>query len=99
MRSDNILIKSVGAHYPIAKAFLEGTPNPAGEKLNRRIDIRIAQITTEPIKIQYEEPIVSPFMAESAGEKINLHQHYNCSNNRTNRWFYEQFHVFEAFFR
>lgn len=74
LRSENILIKSVGAHYPIAKAFLEGTPNPAGEKLNRRVDIHIAQITTEPIKIQYDEPIVSQFMVESAGEKINLHR-------------------------
>lgn len=73
IRSDNLLIKSVGNSYPIAKAFLEGTPNPAGEKMNRRIDVRIENVTVEPIKVEYQAPEVSPFMVETAGEKINLH--------------------------
>ncbi len=73
LRSDNISIKSVGANYPIAKAFLDGSPNPTGEKLNRRVDMHIAKITTEPVKIQYDMPIVSQFMIEPAGDKINIH--------------------------
>jgi outer membrane protein OmpA-like peptidoglycan-associated protein/tetratricopeptide (TPR) repeat protein len=73
LRNENILIKSVGSSYPIAKINLNGTPNPAGVKMNRRVDVGIANITTEPIKVISDAPIVSQFMVESVGEKLNIH--------------------------
>jgi outer membrane protein OmpA-like peptidoglycan-associated protein len=73
LRNENILIKSVGSNYPIAKTMLNGVPNPAGVKMNRRIDVGIANITTEPIKIISDAPVVSQFMVESVGEKLNIH--------------------------
>jgi outer membrane protein OmpA-like peptidoglycan-associated protein len=73
LRNENVLIKSVGSSYPIAKTNLNGTPNPAGVKMNRRVDVGIANITTEPIKVISDAPVVSQFMVESVGEKLNIH--------------------------
>ena len=73
LQNQNIIIKSVGAAYPIAKIFIDGNPNPAGEKMNRRIDISIQNITNEPLKIVYEDPVVSQFMINPAGEKLKKH--------------------------
>ena len=71
--NENILIKSVGANYPVAKTFLDGNPNPAGEKMNRRIDLSILKQTTEPVKIVYDAPAVSQFMTEEKGDKLRRH--------------------------
>lgn len=73
LSNDNIIIKSVGAAYPVAKTFLDGNPNPAGEKLNKRIDLTLANVTTEPIKVTYEMPVMSEFMIDGLGEKIKKH--------------------------
>jgi outer membrane protein OmpA-like peptidoglycan-associated protein len=72
--SSSILIKSVGANYPVAKSFLEGVPNPAGEKMNRRVDLTVANVTTEPVKINYDMPTVSQFMVEPIGDIIKKHK-------------------------
>jgi outer membrane protein OmpA-like peptidoglycan-associated protein len=73
LQNENIVIKSVGAQYPIAVTYIENNPNPAGEKINRRIDVAIANQTTEPLKVTYDEPVVSQFMINKAGDKIKKH--------------------------
>ncbi len=73
LQNENITLKSVGALYPIAKVFIDGNPNPAGEKMNRRIDIAIANITTETVKITYDILTVSQFMVDLTGEKLKKH--------------------------
>jgi outer membrane protein OmpA-like peptidoglycan-associated protein len=73
LQNENIVIKSVGAQYPVAVTYIENNPNPAGEKVNRRIDIAITNQTTEPLKVTYEELVVSPFMINTAGDKIKRH--------------------------
>jgi outer membrane protein OmpA-like peptidoglycan-associated protein len=73
LQNENIVIKSVGAQYPVAVTYIENNPNPAGEKMNRRIDIAITNQSTEPLKVSYEEPVVSQFMVNRAGDKIKRH--------------------------
>jgi outer membrane protein OmpA-like peptidoglycan-associated protein len=73
LQNENIVIKSVGAQYPVAVTYIENNPNPAGEKMNRRIDIAIANQSTEPLKVTYDEPVVSQFMVNRAGDKIKRH--------------------------
>lgn len=73
LQNDNIALKSVGALYPVAKVFIDGNPNPAGEKMNRRIDIAIGNVTTEAVKINYDMPTVSQFMIDLTGEKLKKH--------------------------
>jgi outer membrane protein OmpA-like peptidoglycan-associated protein/tetratricopeptide (TPR) repeat protein len=73
LKNENIVLKSVGSLYPVAKIFIDGNPNPAGEKMNRRIDIAIANATNEAVKIAYEVPVVSQFMIDMTGEKFKKH--------------------------
>jgi len=46
---ENILLKSVGSNYPIARTELNGQPNPAGELMNKRIDFHFPNIADFPI--------------------------------------------------
>jgi outer membrane protein OmpA-like peptidoglycan-associated protein/tetratricopeptide (TPR) repeat protein len=73
LQNENIALKSVGALYPVAKIFIDGNPNPAGEKMNRRIDIAIANATNEAVKITYDAPTVSQFMVDLTGDKYKKH--------------------------
>jgi outer membrane protein OmpA-like peptidoglycan-associated protein len=73
LQNTNIILKSVGAAYPIARTELDGNINLAGEKMNRRIDILIRNVTTEPIKVSYDAPSVSQFMIDTRGDKWSKH--------------------------
>ncbi len=74
VRIDNITLKSVGSGYPIALTELEGTPNPAGEKMNKRIDIDLKNILNTPIDFQYNTPAVSELMVNKAGDVLKKHE-------------------------
>jgi hypothetical protein len=74
IRIDNITIKSVGSNYPMALTILEGTPNPAGEKMNKRIDIDLKNTANTPIDFQYNTPAVSELMVNRAGDVLKRHE-------------------------
>ncbi len=75
LKNENIVLKSVGSEYPIALTIVNGTPNPTGEKLNRRIDIDITDLSTPPtlINVNYAAPVVSTFMVNPAGDRLAVH--------------------------
>jgi outer membrane protein OmpA-like peptidoglycan-associated protein len=75
LTNEQILLKSVGSEYPLAMMRINGVQNPAGEKLNRRVDIMLDDLTlpAAPVKIEYKTPIVSEFMASTAGERLKPH--------------------------
>ncbi len=60
--ASNIYCKGLGAGYPIALNEINGTPNPGGQSLNRRIDIFLANTSNLPLDIKYERPEVDDFM-------------------------------------
>jgi outer membrane protein OmpA-like peptidoglycan-associated protein len=70
---EDILLKSVGSVYPIARIELEGATNPAGIKLNQRIELFILNAVNAPIRINYDEPIVSEFMVDTRGNVLLKH--------------------------
>jgi outer membrane protein OmpA-like peptidoglycan-associated protein len=74
VRIDNITLKSVGSNYPIALTILEGTPNPAGEKMNKRVDIDLKNIANTPIDFQYNTPAVADLMVNKTGEFLKKHE-------------------------
>ena len=73
IKSENILLKSVGSEYPLAVTVLNGTANPIGEKLNRRIDIRFFNTHSALVKVDIETPNVSAFMVNPLGKKLDKH--------------------------
>lgn len=75
LKNENLVLKSVGSDYPIALTIVNGSPNPMGEKLNRRVDIAISDLATPPtpIKVNYDAPVVSSFMANPAGDRLKTH--------------------------
>jgi len=64
---NQIILKGCGSPYPIAKNKIKGKENPAGRKLNRRIEIAIHNTARLPIKLNIDEPKVSSFMKSEAG--------------------------------
>lgn len=75
LKNENIVLKSVGSDYPIALTIVNGLPNPTGEKLNRRVDIAISDVATPPtpMKVDYDAPNVSSFMANPTGDRLKIH--------------------------
>ena len=67
VNKSNIIIKGCGANYQIALNELESGPNPAGQRLNRRIDLTFMNEEGLPIRIIYHEPIVSRHMINDNG--------------------------------
>ncbi|MFN4081295.1 MAG: OmpA family protein [Saprospiraceae bacterium] len=51
---DRIALYSAGPHYPLARSVVNAAPNPAGQKLNRRAELRLA------FGPQAKGPIVAP---------------------------------------
>jgi outer membrane protein OmpA-like peptidoglycan-associated protein len=73
VNTNQIISKSVGSNYPIARAEMEGKPNIAGIKINKRIDLLMSGIGDLPIKINYNSPAVSEFIVDKTGDKFKKH--------------------------
>ncbi len=67
IRASNVVLKGVGSSYPIAKNKLYGKPNPAGDKLNRRIEITIHHTEYVPIRVIVKEPHINNLMTSPEG--------------------------------
>jgi outer membrane protein OmpA-like peptidoglycan-associated protein/ribosomal protein L24E len=74
VRIDDVILKSVGSCYPIALTELEGTPNPAGEKMNKRVDIALKNTANTSIDFQYNTPTISELMVNKAGDVLKKHE-------------------------
>ncbi len=69
VRASQILLKSCGSNYPIAKNIVDGNLYPAGQRMNRRLDIQIKNIGNLPLRISISAPEVSEFMAAAEGTR------------------------------
>ncbi len=66
-----IILRSAGAAFPVARNVLDAAPNPIGQKLNRRIEITLAQISGPlPIEVQLSRPSISELMAAAGGQRF-----------------------------
>ncbi len=75
LKNENIVLKAVGSQYPIAQTFLNGLANPAGEKLNRRVDMTMGDldIPSAPVITHNNLPVVSAFMTNPSGDRLKIH--------------------------
>ena len=64
-----ILLKSCGSNYPIAKNIVDGNLFPAGQKMNRRLDLLVQNIGNLPLRINIATPEVSTFGAADEGTR------------------------------
>ena len=91
VKSEYIVVKSVGSEFPLAKTVLDdGKPNSSGEKLNQRIEIGFFGIDTNKIKIAIEKPVVSEFMVNPIGKTFFKHSDslsYKIQVNASKRLF------------
>ncbi|MEO6758324.1 MAG: OmpA family protein, partial [Saprospiraceae bacterium] len=59
-----ILLRSVGSDFALARNVLDAAPNPSGQKLNRRLEITLVSATDDtPTPVRLERPAVSEIMA------------------------------------
>jgi len=65
-----ILLRSVGASYPIARDVLDAAPNPAAPGLNRRMELRLTAIEPLPLQFRVEQPFVSEIMAAPGVQRL-----------------------------
>jgi outer membrane protein OmpA-like peptidoglycan-associated protein len=67
-----ILLRSVGASYPLARAFVEGSPNLAAPRLNRRIELTLTALEPIPLlDLRVERPVVSELMAAPGARRLD----------------------------
>jgi outer membrane protein OmpA-like peptidoglycan-associated protein len=65
--AERVVLRSTGSGCPIARNVLDAAPNPAGQKLNRRIEIALVTPAEPlPVEVQVQRPAVSEFMASGA---------------------------------
>ncbi len=69
---NSIVLQGCGAAYPVAMNMMDGKANISGQKLNRRVEIKLNKLEKLPITIKEDRPIVSEFMvAQDAQEFEN----------------------------
>ncbi len=62
---ENITVKACGANYPRAKNKNgDGSRNPLGQVLNRRIDVKLTNTAGTPVRVEESEPMISPILAD-----------------------------------
>lgn len=58
-----VQLLSCGPNYPVARNILNTSPNPTGQKLNRRIEIKPGTTAEKlPVEVQIQRPAVSELM-------------------------------------
>lgn len=66
-----ILLRSCGSAYPIARNVLDAAPNPIGQKLNRRAEIKMVVADgTMPLDFVLESSPVAEVMAANGGQRF-----------------------------
>lgn len=71
---NRLILRSCGAAYPRARNVLDAAPNPAGQKLNRRIDI--APVSADgalPFEYKTVQPEVPELMVAGASQYFEEH--------------------------
>jgi hypothetical protein len=62
--ASRVQLLSCGPNYPLARNILNASPNPAGQKMNRRIEISLATTGEKlPVEVTVQRPAVSELMA------------------------------------
>ena len=67
-----VLLRSVGASYALARNVLNAAPNPMGQRLNRRLELTLVSATDDtPTRARLERPAVSEMMAANGAARLD----------------------------
>ncbi len=67
-----ILLRSVGAGYSLARNVLDAAPNPVGQRLNRRLEITLVSATEEvATNAHLQRPAVPDIMAANGTTRLD----------------------------
>lgn len=67
-----VLLRSVGSDFALARNVLNAAPNPSGQRLNRRMEITLVSATEEaPTPAHLERPAVPEVMATGGAAKLD----------------------------
>lgn len=69
--ANNILLRSVGPNFPLARTVLDAVQNPAAPGINRRIEMTLTSIDPLPLQIRVERPFVSEIMAAAGTQRLD----------------------------
>ena len=68
INKDRILLRGFGANYPLVNRETSAASNKLGDKLNRRLELKIVKSEDIPLKISYNKPVVADFLMDSSSE-------------------------------
>jgi len=67
-----VLLRSVGAGYSLARNVMDAAPNPVGQRLNRRLEITLVSATEEaPTNAHLTRPPVPEMMAANGAARLD----------------------------
>lgn len=67
-----VLLRSVGSGFSLARNVLDAAPNPMGRRLNRRLELTLASATDDaPTPARLERPAVSELMAAAGTARLD----------------------------
>jgi outer membrane protein OmpA-like peptidoglycan-associated protein len=69
--ASRILLKSGGSQYPLARTVRAGAPDPEGNRLNRRVEIRMTEAGSTPVVALPQRPLVSREQALDGGPRYD----------------------------
>ena len=70
IKKSRIIVRGMGAAYPIAKNYYNDMPNPAGQRLNRRIDFKFFKTEKASVNIRVRVPEVAKQIRENYGQQL-----------------------------
>lgn len=68
--ANRVLLRCMGAGYPVAREVIDAQPNPAAAGLNRRIEMSLVSMENLPLRQTQERPVISEFMAAPGAQRI-----------------------------
>ena len=69
--SARVFLRSVGSAYPLARTILEGAENPAGKRLNQRVEPAFSSIEPLAFTIRLKRPSVPETMAAEGTKQLD----------------------------
>ena len=69
--ANRIILRSVGASYPIARTILDGAENLEGKRLNKRVELTFTALDPLAFDVRMERPPVSELMATEGAKRLD----------------------------
>lgn len=69
INANRVVLRGVGAQYPLARAQSATIRSPLVDRLNKRVEIRIENAEDQPLKLIFEKPTIPDNLKEERGAR------------------------------